>query len=432
MNLLQKKENSQIYQRRFQIYPRLQLDISFYDLMNSLLSFGHRIDINESLRSIKSFFSVDKEIIVTFSVRTAFDLLLRSLEFPTDSEVLMSAITIKNMIEIIKVNGLIPVPIDISIEYCQPSLEDLEKSVSAKTKILLITHLFGTVIDLNPYVEFCEKHKLLLIEDCAQAFAGSKYYGHPQADISFFSFGSIKSSTALGGGVTLIKNKINQNKINNQNITEKIQELQQQYPQKSELWFFVRVWKYLFLKTLSIPWIYYLLLQTLKILSKDLDSTINATTRGFSQGNLLAKIRYRPPHHLVYFLAYRLRKCEENKSQDFSTRIETAQNFLTIIKANIKNIIVPGIQANYHSFWLFPIIVTQPEILMMKLRSHNFDVTRGTTSLTVSESPASSSNYPSLENAKYLMEHVLFLPLSPKVPKVELERLASILSKEIN
>ncbi|PAX51510.1 aminotransferase class V-fold PLP-dependent enzyme, partial [Brunnivagina elsteri] len=416
MNLLQKIGNIQIYEKRFQIYPRLQLDISYHDLINSLFSFGHRIEINESLNSIKSFFPVDKEIVVTFSVRTAFDLLLQSLNFATGSEVLMSAITIKNMIEIIKINGLIPVSVDISLQLCEPSLEQLEKSVSGKTKVLLITHLFGTVIDLHPYVEFCQKHNLILIEDCAQAFAGSEYYGHPQADISFFSFGSIKSSTALGGGVTLIKNQ-----TQNQKIAENIQELHQQYPQKTELWFLIRVWKYLLLKTLSIPWVYYLLLQTLNILSKDLDSTINATTRGFAQGNLLAKIRYRPPHHLVYFIAYRLTKCEESKCQDFSDRIETAQNFLAILQANIKNIIFPGIQANYHSFWLFPIIVKQPELLMVKLRSHNFDVTRGTTSLTVCESPRNSFNYPSLENAKYLMEHILFLPISSKVPKIELE-----------
>jgi perosamine synthetase len=420
-----------MYQKQFQIYPRLQLDISYHDLINSLLSFEHSIDINQSLNSIQSFFSVDKQVIVTFSVRTAFDLLLQSLNFSAGSEVLMSAITIKNMIEIIKLNGLTPVPVDICIERCEPSLEQLEKLVSAKTKIFLITHLFGTVIDLHPYVKFCQKHNLILIEDCAQAFAGNKYYGHPQADISFFSFGSIKSSTALGGGISLIKKEL-QNNINNQNIAEKIQELQQQYPQKSELWFFIRVWKYLLLKSLSIPWIYYLLIQTLKILSKDLDSTINATTRGFSQGNLLAKIRYLPPHHLVHFLAYRLWKCQENKCQDFCDRVETAQHFLAILQPSINKIIFPGIEANYHSFWLFPIIVTQPEILMMKLRDRNFDVTRGTTSLTVCESPSNAFNYPSLENAKYLMEHVLFLPISSKFPKIELERLASILAKEVN
>ncbi|NJM23982.1 MAG: hypothetical protein HC907_38090 [Richelia sp. SM1_7_0] len=191
-----------------------------------------------------------------------------------------------------------------------------------KTKILLVAHLFGTIIDLQPYVEFCQKHNLILIEDCAQAFAGSKYCGHPKADVSFFSFGPIKSSTALGGGVVLIKDKM---------LAQKIRDIQHNYPQKSELWFFVRVCKFMFLKILSIPWIYYQLLQILQIFKKDLDSTINATTRGFASGKLLAKIRYRPPLHLIWFLAYRL-----SKHEDYSARIETAENFLAILQKTPK------------------------------------------------------------------------------------------------
>jgi perosamine synthetase len=418
MNLLQKLSNILLSQKRFKIYPRLQLDISFNDLINSLLSFGKRIDINESLSSIKSFYQVDKEIIPTFTVRTAFDLLLQSLQLNAGSEVLMSAINIKDMVDIIKINGLIPIPVDISLESCETSLELLEKLVSKKTKILLITHLFGTIIDLQPYVEFCQKYNLILVEDCAQAFTGSKYYGHPQADISFFSFGPIKSSTALGGGVTLLKDKT---------LAEKIRDIQQQYPKKTELWFFARVWKFLFLKTLSIPWIYCQLLQILQILRKDLDSTINATTRGFSQGKLLEKIRYRPPLHLIWLLAYRLSKYE-----DFSTRIKTAQNFLIILQKNVKHLIIPGIHAPNHSFWLFPILVAKPELLMMKLREHNFDVTRGTSSLIAYESRENYPNYLSPENAKYMMEHILFLPVSPKVTITELERLANILSRELH
>ncbi|MEA5573985.1 aminotransferase class V-fold PLP-dependent enzyme [Calothrix sp. UHCC 0171] len=407
-----------IISNRNQIYPRLQLDISFQDLITSIMSFCRSLDINESLTRITSFFPRDKGIVVTFSVRTAFDLLLQSLKFPSDSEVLMSAINIQNMVEIIKLNGLIPVPVDISLKGCEPSLELLEKLVSKKTKILLIAHLFGTIIDLQPYVEFCQKYNLILIEDCAQAFAGRKYYGHPQADVSFFSFGAIKSSTALGGGVAVFKDR---------KQAEKIEYLQQHYPQKSELWFFVRVGKFILLKILSIPRIYYLLLQILQIFKKDLDSTINATTRGFSQGNLLTKLRYQPPRHLIWFLAYRLSKCE-----NFSARIKTAENFLAIIKTNIKNMKIPGIDANYHSYWLFPILVAKPESLMVKLRSHNFDVTRGTTSLTVPEAAANHSSHLQIENAQYLMKHVLFLPVSHQVPSTELERLANVLARELN
>ncbi|NJM23983.1 MAG: hypothetical protein HC907_38095 [Richelia sp. SM1_7_0] len=68
---------------------------------------------------------------------------------------------------------------------------------------------------------------------------------------------------------------------------------------------------------------------------------------------------------------------------------------------------------------------------MMKLREHKFDVTRGTTSLIIYDSRDNASHYPP-ENAQYLMEHILFLPISPKVPKTELERLANILSSELS
>jgi dTDP-4-amino-4,6-dideoxygalactose transaminase len=46
---------------------------------------------------------------------------------------------------------------------------------------------------------FARKHSLLVIEDCAQAFAGRDYSTHPETDVSMFSFGSIKTATALGG-----------------------------------------------------------------------------------------------------------------------------------------------------------------------------------------------------------------------------------------
>ncbi|NJM23981.1 MAG: hypothetical protein HC907_38085 [Richelia sp. SM1_7_0] len=59
---------------------------------------------------------------------------MQSLRLTAGSEVLMSAINIKDMVEIVKINGLIPVPIDISLEKCEPSLKILEQLVSPKQK----------------------------------------------------------------------------------------------------------------------------------------------------------------------------------------------------------------------------------------------------------------------------------------------------------
>jgi perosamine synthetase len=400
-------------QEKFRVYPRLQIDIDFSHLIKSLLSFGQVININQTLDAIKSFWKVDdKEIIVTFSVRTAFDLFLQSLQLPAGSEVLMSAINIPEMVEIVELHGLIPVPVDISPLNCEPSLELLEKLVSDKTKIFLIAHIFGTIINLEPYIEFSQKYNLILIEDCAQAFAGNKYYGYPEVDASFFSFGPIKSSTALGGAVILLQDKL---------LAKKILERQQQYPKKSEFWFFIRVIKFLCLKILSNPWIYCHFLHLVQLFSKDVDSTIRATTRGFASGDLFSKIRHRPPHHLLCLLALRLSECE-----DFSQRIHTVEKF---IKQLTNNLTIAGIKADYHSFWLLPIIIPQPELLVNKLQENNFDASRGSTSLVVKEPSCNKKDNISPENAKYLMEHIVFLPIHKTFPASELYRLAQSVDK---
>jgi perosamine synthetase len=137
---------------------------------------------------------------ISFSVRTAFDLYLQALNITKGSEVLLGAVTIPDMIRILQKHDLIPVPVDIDCRTLQPKLSLLEKALSDKSRILLVTHLYGDCFDIQPYLEFAQKNNLFLIEDCAQAFTTlDGYLGHNEADISFCSFGSIKTQTALGG-----------------------------------------------------------------------------------------------------------------------------------------------------------------------------------------------------------------------------------------
>ena len=56
---------------------------------------------------------------------------------------------------------------------------------------------------LQPFAEKAQEHGLLLWEDCAQAFDG-RYAGHPEADAVMFSFGPIKTATALGGVIVAL------------------------------------------------------------------------------------------------------------------------------------------------------------------------------------------------------------------------------------
>lgn len=397
---------------RLKVYPRLQLHITFGDLIASLFSFFHSSDREQNTREIQSFWQGNKDVLVTLSVRTSLDLLFQSLKLPPGSEVLISAVNIRDMIEIVKRHELVPIPVDISLDTLAPSPDLLENLISEKSRIFIIAHLFGSIIDLEPYTQFCRKNNILLIEDCAQAFAGSHYYGHQHADVSLFSFGSIKSCTALGGAVTLIGDK---------NLADKMRSIEQQYPLISEFWFFKRVIKYFGLKLFSIPGIYYYLLSFLSLLYPNPDTVINSLTRGFSQGDILSKIRYRPPSRMISLLNRRLKTCN---NQWFERREATAKQFLSMLLPEIS---CPGNKADYHSFWVFPILVLHPELLIVQLRENGFDSTRGNTSLTCVDSSQYSALHP--VNGTYLIDHVIYLSVTASLSETELLTFAKLVNE---
>ncbi len=406
--------------KTLKVYPRLQLHISFNDLVRSLSSFFYFSQREQHTREIQLFWKGDKDVLITLCVRTSLDLLLQSLNLPAGSEVLMSAINIRDMVEVVKQHGLVPVPIDIALDTLAPSLQLLETLISEKSRVFIVAHLFGSIINLEPYAQLCQRHNILLVEDCAQAFAGLNYYGSKNADVSFFSFGPIKSCTALGGAVTLISNRI---------LAEKMENLEQKYPCKSEFWFFKRVLKYFGLKLFSIPWIYCHLLTFIKFLNQDVDSVINSLTRGFSKGDILAKIRYRPPARMLTLLNRRLRNCHTHWFERWLEERESkARKFLSLL---LPEIISPGQKAEWNSFWVVPILVSNPELLMTELRENGFDATRGNTSLTVVDCSYSASQITAScpFNAEHLINHVLYLPVSESLPEKELVRLAEIVNE---
>jgi dTDP-4-amino-4,6-dideoxygalactose transaminase len=164
------------------VYSRLRLHISFVELAASLFSFFYFSNQEQHIRKIQSFWKIDKEVLVTFSVRTSLDLFLQALNLETGSEVLMSAINIQDMVEIIKRHHLVPVPIDLHLDTLAPDIKLLEKLISSKSRVFIVAHLFGSITDLEPYAKLCQQHQILLVEDCAQAFAGKKYCGYEGAE----------------------------------------------------------------------------------------------------------------------------------------------------------------------------------------------------------------------------------------------------------
>lgn len=70
--------------------------------------------------------------------------------------------------------GAVPVFVDVTIPQYNIDVKMLEKALSPITKAVMIAHTLGNPFDLQKVKEFCDKHKLWLIEDNCDAL-GSKY-----------------------------------------------------------------------------------------------------------------------------------------------------------------------------------------------------------------------------------------------------------------
>ena len=62
---------------------------------------------------------------------------------------------------------------DIEKDTWQMDVNDIEK-INDKTKAIMVVHLFGHPVDMDPVIEIAKKHKLKIIEDCVRSH-GVKY-----------------------------------------------------------------------------------------------------------------------------------------------------------------------------------------------------------------------------------------------------------------
>ncbi|MEM8810525.1 MAG: DegT/DnrJ/EryC1/StrS family aminotransferase [Cyanobacteria bacterium P01_G01_bin.38] len=222
--------------------PRKRLDLGWSDLLVGLrycLQLSNRRTIELRLEQT---WASGKDRFICLSVRSGFDALLQALNFEPGDEILVSAVTIRGMTRIIEAHGLVPVPIDLDFTQLAVQPESMAQAVTMRTRAILVAHLFGSRMPMEPIVSFAQAHNLRVIEDCAQAYVGEQYRGHPESDVSLFSFGPIKTATALAGGILQFRDT---------SLCDAVRECQARWPIQSRLRFLNRILKYSLLMMLS-------------------------------------------------------------------------------------------------------------------------------------------------------------------------------------
>ena len=86
--------------------------------------------------------------------------------------------------------GARPIPIDIEVDTWNMDPALLESRITPRTKAILVVHLFGHPVDMDPVLAIARKHDLYAIEGLAEAH-GALYKGKKVGslgDIGCFSF----------------------------------------------------------------------------------------------------------------------------------------------------------------------------------------------------------------------------------------------------
>lgn len=400
--------------KRIPMRATIRMDIRGSDLGIAMASCFRDFDRPLVLERLMAQWPKDKHPLVSLCVRSGLDLFLQAISLPRGSEILVSAITHPDMISIIYAHGVCPLPIDVDTASLAPKLDKIREAIGPKTKAVMVAHLCGSRLALDEMVVLCRENHLYLIEDCAQAYDGA-YLGHPETDISLFSFGPLKNFTALGGALACLRDE---------KILARMNTIQAGYPIQSNGSYARRVLKYGLLHFItSSRSACGATLALIQRFGLDPNQVTRSWTKGYPGPFDMARFRQQPATALLAVLGRSLRHADLKR---IAAR-KRAGEWLTEQIPAVKRI---GSESLNHTFWIFPVLVKNPQKAIESLRGCGFQAFAGLSNLTVLEGPMDRPAFVPQEAKKFLSQAIL-VPFYPELTSQELVSLAGIISRQL-
>jgi len=425
------------------MWVRTQLKIGWSDLLAGV-KFGLSPPNRDSeLKKAEAYFGGDT--IAAYSVRSGFDLLLQALDLKPGDEVLFSALNVKGMVRVVREAGLVPVPVDLDIARMGPSLERLEAAITPRSKVLVIAHLFGARLDLDPLFRLARAKRIVTVEDCAQAFNGHDYPGLVAADVNMFSFGPIKTATALGGALIRVKDA---------KLRRRMREIQASYPVQPDKQHAKRALQFMALKIATVPWVLAAIFywqdrkksrkqeSPTKAVAKTEPAPPNPANsepapkakskpvyedrladlvRDVAPLKTAANLRQQPSATMLALMNRRLAHFDANMIRERTRKGELLRDQLNGC------VVMPALANTHHDYWVFPLLVNEPRKFIAGLRAEGFDAS----DLPRSQHIAAPADRPGLEPkvAAKAMKDLIVVPCYDAMPDSELVRMAKVIRK---
>lgn len=128
---------------------------------------------------------------------------IAALRLSPGDEVVTTPITDMGALTCICYEGGVPVFADVDPSTMNVTAKTIAKQLTARTRAIVVTHLFGLVCEMEPIVALANAHRIPLVEDCAQAFGATSRAGHAGSfgAIACHSLQQGKHMTTGEGGV---------------------------------------------------------------------------------------------------------------------------------------------------------------------------------------------------------------------------------------
>jgi 8-amino-3,8-dideoxy-alpha-D-manno-octulosonate transaminase len=146
-----------------------------------------------------------KYCVAVTSGTTALITAMAALEVGPGDEVILPAWTWYACYDAILAAGALPVFAEVD-ESMNLDPTEIERHITPNTKVIMAVHILGAPADMDPILAIARRHKLKVLEDCAQS-DGVTYKGRPvgsMGDCAIYSFQINKTISAGEGGAVVM------------------------------------------------------------------------------------------------------------------------------------------------------------------------------------------------------------------------------------
>ncbi|MEK7658569.1 MAG: DegT/DnrJ/EryC1/StrS family aminotransferase [Patescibacteria group bacterium] len=191
------------------------------------------------------------------SGRSSLFAILKALDLPKDSGILLQAFTCNAAPNPVLWADLEPIYVDCNKRDFNIDIEDLKKKISANynAKAVIVQHTFGQPVNMDEVMFIVRQNDLILIEDCAhslgaewkpasaQGFGVAKKVG-TFGKAAFFSFSRDKVISSVYGGMAV---------TNDDKIAESLRQAQGEFGTPNSFWIFQQILHSILLNFIILP-----------------------------------------------------------------------------------------------------------------------------------------------------------------------------------